>query len=98
MNAIHLVRARDPLTSHLAAQRSHTFAHSHKDRIVRGIRSVTDNGMLGATASEIAAAAGLTVVQVDRRLSELKTEGKTAVLQYEGDDLMRNGFRCWALV
>ncbi len=97
MNAFQLVRARDPLTSHMAAERSRTFAHGHKDRIVRAMLAAGEGA--DCTASDIAEIAGLTVVQVDRRLPELREAGRVRVLQSDdGADVTRSGFRCWVLV
>lgn len=96
MNVHHLVRATDPLSSVLAAENVRHFAPNQYDRILSAISVVTAK-QLGATAAEIGEVAGLTVVQVDRRLPELKERGLVAVLQYEGGDLMRDKYRVWAL-
>ena len=49
------------------------------------------------TAKDISKLTGLTVEQVCRRLPEM--EGRTArVVQFEGDDLIRDGFRVWEAV
>jgi hypothetical protein len=97
MNPLHLARARDPLTSHMAAQRSHKFAHGHKDRIVRAMLAAGHGA--NCTAAEIATSSGLTVVQVDRRLPELRVDRRVRVAQYgDGSDVIRGGYRCWVLV
>lgn len=85
-----LVRAHDPLTSVMAAERAHEFAGSHCDRIQAALARHEC-----MTAAEIARATGLTVVQVDRRLPELERGGVAAVVQLNGQDLIRGGFRVW---
>lgn len=85
-------RATDPLSSIQAADGAALFAGPHKDRIVNALTSLKN-----ATAHEIAHATGLTVVQVDRRLPELKRDGVARVLELAGDDVMRGGFRVWVL-
>lgn len=97
MNVQHGVRAGGPRSSVRAAEQVHSFAPSQCDRILSAIGQVTTN-RLGATAAEIGEACGLTVVQVARRLPELRRAGKALVLQHDSGDLMRNGYRCWALV
>lgn len=86
------VRAGDPLSSLHAADNAALFAGAHKERISAAL------DMLGSgTAHEIANATGLTVVQVDRRLPELKRDGVARVLEAGGQDVMRGGFRVWVL-
>jgi hypothetical protein len=87
-------RATDPATSHSAAAMVCHIANSHKIRILEAIKSVSDR-TLGATAGEIAAASGLSVVQVDRRLIELQRENRAYVVKYSGGDLVRGGYRVW---
>ena len=41
---------------------------------------------------------GLTVVQADRRLPELRRAGKVRVVQFGGADLIRGGARVWEAV
>lgn len=85
-------RAADPLSSIQAADNAALFAGAHKERISAAL------DMLGSgTAHEIAKATGLTVVQVDRRLPELKRDGVARVLEACGQDVMRGGFRVWVL-
>lgn len=95
--AIPRARTTDPITSHAAAAHAGHF-NSHKQRILDGIKLVIKRGSIGATAAEIADASGLTVVQVDRRLVELRREGLTFVYQYMGGDLIRHGYRIWGVV
>ncbi len=85
-------RATDPISSIHAAEGAALFAGPHKDRIVNALTALKN-----ATAHEIAHATGLTVVQVDRRLPELKRYGVARVLELAGDDVMRGGFRVWVL-
>lgn len=96
MSTAHLVRASDPISSALAAERTTEFAPSQCDRILAAVRGINAR-QLGATAAEIGEVCNLTVVQVDRRLPELRRAGRVTVLQYDGGDLMRGGYRCWGL-
>ncbi|KQR62640.1 hypothetical protein [Acidovorax sp. Leaf160] len=89
MNTAHLVRAHDPLSSVLAAERTPQFAGGHCARILAALRSHP------ATAHELQATTGLTVVQIDRRLPDLLKAGQARVVQLGGDDLMRGGARVW---
>lgn len=97
MNTLHLARAADPLTSHMAAERVPAFAPYHHQQILDAIKAVGEK-QLGATAREIAAHTGLTMEQVARRLPGLRESGRVCVLQYDGGDLMRGRCRIWALV
>lgn len=86
-------RATDPITSHMAAERAGQFAGPHKERILWALAGALDDGM---TAAEIAAASGLTVVQVARRMPELLSDQEVYVVETEdGRDLVRNGYRVW---
>jgi hypothetical protein len=98
--ALHLARARDPLTSHLAAQRSRTFATGHAERVCHALATCLQiTPEKGATAAEIATEADLTIEQCCRRLPELLKAGRVRVLVDEhGYDVIRAGFRCWGLV
>lgn len=87
------VRAADPATSVLAAEKATFFAGSHKAKIFSVL--VQHESM---TADEISERTGLTVVQVDRRLPELQRDGFVRVLQHDGCDMVRNGFRVWEAV
>ena len=92
-DVISRVRATDPLSSVLAAEGASAFAGPHKDRIKLALGKLKS-----ATAHELATATGLTVVQVDRRLPELKRDGVADVVEASpGVDLLRDGFRVWAL-
>lgn len=93
MNVAHLVRAHDPLSSVLAAERTPQFTGGHCARILAGLASRGPS-----TAHELQAATGLTVVQIDRRLPDLQKAGKARVVQRGGLDLMRGGARVWEAV
>jgi hypothetical protein len=93
MQAQHLVRASDPLSSVMAAERSVAFSGGHCARILAALA----NGRQ-ATAHELQSLTGLTVVQIDRRLPELLRYGKTRVVQRGGMDLLRGGARVWEAV
>lgn len=87
-----LARARDPLTSITAAEQAQNFSGSHRTKIQRAL-SLIGSG----TAHDIATKTGLSVVQVDRRLPELQREDVAHVLQLNGEDFVRNGYRVWTL-
>lgn len=87
--AIPRVRAHDPLSSVEAAENAAAFAGSHCDRILRAL------GGQQLTAEEIGRGARLTVVQVDRRMTELQRSDQVEVVQSGGEDLLRDGFRVW---
>lgn len=90
MNTAHLVRASDPITSIEAAERSALFSGKQRIRIMAALR------LFGpSTAGELQAYTGLTVVQLDRRLPECREAGQARVVQVNGADLMRNGYRVW---
>jgi predicted ArsR family transcriptional regulator len=89
---LQLPRARraDPPTSHAAASRAARFSESHAGRI-----HVALIGLKQATAHELAHATGLTVVQIDRRLPDLRAAGLARVAERNGVMLVRGGFRVW---
>ena len=86
-----MVRAHDPITSIEAAERASAFAGTHRERIMRALRRP------GYTLSskEIAELAGLTVVQVDRRLTEIQRAGQAMVVVVDGNEVTRDGYRVW---
>lgn len=90
MQAQNLVRASDPISSVLAAERAIKFAGNHCDRILADLKR---RGQ--ATPHEMQCTTGLTVVQIDRRLPDLQKAGKARVVQRGGIDLMRGGARVW---
>lgn len=91
-NVTHLVRARDPLSSVMAAERTPKFASGHCARILAALAKGQ------ATPHEMQKATGLTVVQIDRRLPDLQKAGKARVVQQGGEDLMRGKSRVWEAV
>ncbi len=72
-NIKKLSRRRDPHTSKAAAKQSRDFAASHKGRI---LEALTEHG--ACSARQLEALTGLTVVQIDRRITELRDNGKIA--------------------
>ncbi|UXC20162.1 hypothetical protein [Comamonas squillarum] len=86
-------RAYDPVSSHCAAEHSARFADRHVSRIMAALQ---DEKSL--TAGEMAECTGMTVEQICRRLPELERRGHTQVVQFEGADLLRNGYRVWEAV
>ena len=70
-SALSHARADDPAASHVAAARAEHFASSHAGRIHQALLV---HGPM--TKDEIADRTGLTPVQVDRRLPDLKRAGK----------------------
>ena len=93
MNVQMMVRAQDPMSSVMAAERALGFAGTHRERILAVLREGD-----GMTAHEIADATGLTVVQVDRRLPELRQAGMARVCTKDDADVIRAGFRVWEAV
>lgn len=88
-----LVRASDPFTSIQAAERSVAFSGGHCARILGALKLYGPS-----TAQELQSYTGLTVVQVDRRLPDLREAGQAKVVQINGDDLTRKGYRVWEAV
>lgn len=86
-------RASDPITSVIAGERAALFAGKHYARI---LAALDDEKTL--TAGELAQARGMSVEQVCRRLPELQVRGQVQVVQFEGEDLLRNGYRVWEAV
>lgn len=83
------VRANDPGSSIIAAERAEEFAGSHCERILRALR---DDEL---SSHQIAKLSSLTVVQVDRRLHELRRAGRIELVHVDGEELMRAGYRVW---
>jgi len=85
------VRASDPITSVIAAERSALFSGKQKERILASIQPGTS-----MTAKDMSGATGLTVEQVCRRLPELQTSGYLQVVKdASGEELMSDGYRIW---
>lgn len=85
------VRAHDPITSVEAAEESLKFSKTQAGRILGALRALGTAG-----ADQLAEATGMTVVQVDRRLPDLKRAQLAHVLQLNGEDVRRDGYRVWA--
>lgn len=87
-------RSSDPLTSHEAAEKASRFAGSHARRILAALDEI-----VSGTPAEIGEEAGLTVVQVDRRLCELQRANQADFLKdMAGKPVTRDGFRIWVRV
>lgn len=84
------IRANDPASSMKAAEKVASTAKKHSESI---LRALIDRDM---TVKEIAAAIGITHVQVARRMGELQKAGLAVVVQTQsGHDLEREGCRVW---
>lgn len=89
--AVMACRANDPLTSIEAAERAASFASSHAGRILQALKTHGPR-----TAHELNLLIGLTVVQIDRRLPDLKKADLARVVQLaDGGDRAVGGFRVW---
>ena len=87
-------RSSDPSTSHHAAAMSVRFSNSHGNRIVEALK---EHGRMSAQG--IGGMAGLTVVQVDRRLVELQRAGRVQVVTDEaGNPVVWSGCRVWEAI
>lgn len=86
----HLVRASDPLSSVMAAEETPKFVPKQHARILDALRRFGP-----ASAAELQSITGLTVVQIDRRLPDLREAGQARVVQVDGKDLMREKCRVW---
>lgn len=92
LDDIQPARARktDPSTSHEAASKAQRFASGHKARILEALKEGP------RSAHGLAAMTGLTVVQVDRRLPELRSAGLAEPMKHDdGADVVVGGFRVW---
>lgn len=86
MRIFNLHRKTDPQTSRDAAARVHEFSGCHKAKILETLDKI---GI--GTAHEIAAASGLDMHAVNRRIKELETSGmiKCPVSDEDGKPLTR---------
>jgi len=82
-------RATDPLTSHADARKAARFAASHAGRILAALQ------VGPATAHELTHRTGLSVVQIDRRMTELADAGRVCLVLFMGEPLVRGGARVW---
>lgn len=76
-----MARRADPRPSHVAASRAQAFAGSHADRILAALRTHGPR-----TAHELEHLVGLTVVQIDRRVAELRRDGRLQVCTDAGGE------------
>lgn len=72
MNENPRAHARDPWTSHAAAETVDDFAKRHNIKIVAALEA---NRLGGLTSEQIADATGLTMVAVARRMKEIEKAG-----------------------
>lgn len=93
MNTTRLVRASDPFTSIQAAERSVAFSGGHCARILGALKLYGPS-----TAYELQNYTGLTVVQIDRLLPDLRECKQAQVVLRNGDDMTRKGYRVWEAV
>lgn len=83
---IKLVRRTDPATSRAAAKKCRIFANSHKAKILDALR---EHG--AKSAKELEPLTGLTVVQIDRRITEMRDAGLIEVQTKDGLPVERLG-------
>lgn len=94
-----LARKTDPHTSKEAAAKSAEFAPKHADRIVHALKTHGPR-----TAKELEQIIGLTVVQIDRRTSELERSGRIKAATTDGmprtktNAISRDGCLIWEFV
>lgn len=81
-------RAKDPLSSFLAAEKAQAFISSHKEIIVDAL-----NVLSQGTAKEISDYSGLTVEQVDRRTKELRRDERIQVAICNNAEFVRDGYQ-----
>lgn len=84
-------RTTDPWTSHAAAAARHTFATGHAAKVLACLQLFGPQ-----TKDEIAGKTGLTSVQVDRRLPDLKTKGLAHPTGETRQSLSGRPERVWA--
>lgn len=88
------VRRADPGTSLEAAKRAASFASSHAGRIHLALVA---NGP--CSAHELRQHTGLSVVQIDRRMVEMKRSGLIRVaVDHWGNEIVKQGCRVWEAV
>ena len=90
---VQRARRSDPATSKKAAIRASAFANSHSECILFALEQ---NGP--STAYRLSMLTGLSVVQIDRRMSELNRANQCEVVLLEnGLPKEIDGFRVWRL-
>lgn len=78
------------MTSYEAAVKARQFSASHSGRILAALKA---HGRMTPKELHIT---GLTVVQIDRRLPELRAMGLVQVVRLDdGADMVRGGCRVW---
>jgi hypothetical protein len=87
----HLVRATDPLTSITAAENSVKFSGGHKAMILEALK----DGAKSVRALE--RCTGLSIVQLDRRMSECKRLGLIELVMLGDTELICEGTRVYRL-
>ncbi len=90
---MNLARNTDPVTSHMAAAYAEKFKGNHVDRILAGLATLHK-----ATAHELSHETGLSVVQIDRRMTEIAESKKARLSTINGAVEIRGGARVWELV
>lgn len=84
-------RAKDPVTSHEAAEGAKDFASNHNDRILEALQ-------LGpASKTELWRRTSISDVAIQRRCSDLVKAGKLIVISEDGRSLTGNRERVYAL-
>ena len=87
-------RHTDPETSKAAARQAAKFRTSHAGRILLALQQHGPR-----TPKELEQIVGLSVVQIDRRLPELKKAKLARVVTLDdGADAVRNGCRVWSAI
>lgn len=93
-NAEIAARRSDPATSHAAAARAAGFHASHAGRILLALQL---HGQ--SSPHRLEGLVGLSVVQIDRRLPELKRAGLARVVTTnDGVEQVERGARIWEAV
>ncbi len=89
--AVRACRSADPETSKAAARRASAFSTSHAGRILLALQQHGPR-----SPKELELILGLTVVQIDRRLPDLKAAGLARVHRLDdGAEAVRGGCRVW---
>lgn len=86
-------RSADPVTSWSAAQRAPEFAGNHCERILACLRHYGPQ-----SKDEIAARTGLSGVQVDRRLPDLRAQGRALPTECVATSRSGRDERVWVAV
>lgn len=91
---IRRARSTDPETSHTAAMRASAFSRTHAGRILLALQLHGPR-----SPKELEQLIGLTVVQIDRRTSELERQGFIRVVRLDdGADVVRDGCRVFEAI